>query len=106
MTQIINLTPHEITFVREGGNVVVPASGQLARLTTETVTIGEINGIPVTATAYGDVTGLPDPVEGTVYLVSILVAQRVPERTDVFIPSESVRDEAGRIIGCKSLGRV
>lgn len=106
MTQIINLTPHEVTFVKEGGNVVVPASGQLARLTTEAVTIGEIDGIPVTATKYGDVTGLPDPTEGTVYIVSSLVAQRVPDRTDVFIPSESIRDEAGRIVGCKSLGRV
>lgn len=106
MATIINLTPHDITFVTENGNIVIPASGNAARLSTKTVNTGKINGIPVTATEFGDVTGLPDPSADTVYLVSSLVAGRVPERNDVFIPNESVRDEAGRIIGCKSLGRV
>jgi len=107
MTNIINLTPHAITFVLEGGiRKVIQPSGELARLTTKTVTIGEVNGIPVTTTEYGDVTGLPEPTDGTVYIVSSLVAGRVPDRKDVFIPNESVRDAEGRIVGCKSLGRV
>ena len=109
---IINLTPHAINFVDETGCplVTVEPSGQLARVTAKTITTGSITvgdvTLPVTGTTYGEVEGLPAPEEGTIYIVSSLVASRCPDRTDVFIPNESVRDEKGRIIGCKSLGRV
>lgn len=103
---IINLTPHAIIFVGENGNITIPASGAIARVTARTVVVGEIDGIPVTSTEFGEVEGLPEPVSGTVYIVSSLVASRVPTREDVFIPNESVRDENGRIIGCRSLGKI
>lgn len=108
MADIVNLTPHTITFVAEDGSVLreIPASGQLARVSTRTVTIGDVDGLPVTATEFGEVEGLPSPKPGTAYVVSSLVAQRVPERRDVYIPNEAVRDEKGRIVGCRSLGRV
>lgn len=105
--QFINLTPHAINFIKEDGSTLtIPASGTLARMTTLTVVTGEIDGIPITETVFGKVEGLPAPSEGNIFIVSSLVAQRVPDRNDVFIPSESVRDEQGRIIGCKSLGRI
>lgn len=104
--RIVNLTPHSITFIGEVGNLVIEPSGVVARVSTETVTIGEINGIPVTETKFGQIEGLPAPCEGTVFLVSSLVAQRCKERLDVFIPNESVRDSEGKIVGCKSFGRV
>ena len=107
-TKIMNLTPHAINFVNENGEAVltIEPCGELARVTTKTVVTGEINSIPVTTTEFGEVEGLPDPTPDTIFIVSSLVAGRVPEREDVFIPNESVRDEKGRIIGCKSLGRV
>lgn len=103
---IINMTPHDITIVRPDNNIVIPASGRLARVSSRTETVGEIDGIPVTTTVFGEVEGLPAPKDGVVYVVSSLVAGRVPERSDVFVPNESVRDESGRIVGCKSLGRI
>ena len=105
---IINLTPHAITFIGTDNMVtrVVEPSDTLARVKATTITVGEIDGIPVTGTSYGEVEGLPLPQDDTIYIVSSLVAQRVPERLDVFIPNESVRDDKGRIIGCRSLGRV
>lgn len=107
MTKIMNMTPHAITFVQEGGNIVIEPSGTVARVAAKTVQTGEIiNGIPVTRTEFGEVEDLPAPEEGTVFIVSSMVAGRVPDRTDVFIPNESVRDDAGRIIGCKSFGRI
>lgn len=107
MNIIINLTPHDITFIGGNGDKrIIARSGKLARVAAKTVTVGSIDGIPVTATEFGEVEGLPEPAENTIYIVSSLVAQRVPERTDVYIPSESVRDENGRIIGCKSLGKI
>lgn len=120
--KIINLTPHTINILWElcwlngspSGHyetlAEVEPSGQVARVTSKTVKVDdvEIDGffVPVTGTTYGEVEGLPAPEEGTIYIVSSLVASRVPNRTDVFIPNESVRDDKGRIVGCKSLGRV
>lgn len=42
----------------------------------------------------------------TVYVVSSIAAQAVPERKDIFVPARPVRDEAGRIIACAALGRL
>lgn len=103
---IINLTPHAVVIVHEDGNITIPASGTLARVAAKTVTVGEIDGIPITSTEFGTVEGLPAPTPDTIYIVSSIVASRVPDREDVFVPNESVRDENGRIIGCRSLGRI
>lgn len=103
----VNLTPHTITFVRDNGtSLAVGASGEVARVTTKSVVVDTIDGIPVTQTEYGPIENLPDPQENTIYLVSSLVAQRCPDRTDVLVPSDFIRDEGGNIIGCKALNRV
>lgn len=105
-TKMINLTPHTINFVTNGIKIVIEPSGEIARVTCTSKVVDIINEIPVTENEYGEVTGLPDPEEGTIYIVSSIVAQRCKDRTDVFIPSDSIRDEKGRIVGCKALGRV
>lgn len=110
--RLVNLTPHAINFATADGQPImtVEPSGTLARVTAKTVTTGEVIvddiTVPITGTTYGEVENLPAPEVGTVYIVSSLVAQRCHNRDDVFIPNESVRDENGRIIGCRSLGRV
>ena len=107
--EVINLTPHDVSFIGDDGSTIITVrpSGQLARVSAQTVRTGVfINGIPVTRTMYGEVEGLPEPKDGTVYIVSSLVAQRCPERDDVFIPNESVRNSEGNIIGCRSFGDV
>lgn len=106
--KIINLTPHEVTIVNGDNKLIYDPSGVIARVTAKTVYTGEVinSFIPVSKTEYGEVENLPEYEEGTVYIVSSLVAQRVPDRKDVFIPNESIRDEKGRIVGCRSLGRI
>lgn len=108
MKTIINLTPHAVSFINADGATVltVEASGTVVRVSARTVQTDTLNGLPVTQTEFGEVQDLPDQKDGTIYLVSSLVAQRVPDREDVFIPAESVRDSAGKIIGCRSLGRI
>lgn len=107
MINIKNLTPHNIVvLVSDDIRYIITPCDTVARCTAKTETIGEINGIPMTRTSYGDVCGLPDPIPNTVFLVSTLVAQACPERDDLFIPNEIVRDENGKVIGCKSFGRV
>lgn len=113
---IKNLTPHAVVFVDSEENPIltVEPSGQVARVSAHIVSVDEklvksgesLEKIPVTTTVFGSVEGLPEPEKGVIYLVSSMVAQRVPERTDVFIPNDSVRDERGSIIGCRSLGRI
>ena len=64
---------------------------------------GEIDGVPLAVVAYGEVTGLPDPAPGVVVVVSAMVRAACPDRADLASPGEPVRDEAGRVIGCRSL---
>ena len=71
----------------------------------DTVTADGIT-VPVNQTRFGEVSDLPDPQPDTIYIVSALVAQAVPDRQDVFIVDDSVRDEQGRIIGARALAHV
>lgn len=109
MATFVNLTPHSITFYREGGipkTVTVEPCGTIARVSVESKHVSTVDGIPIMKNVYGEVTGLPEMKSGYYYIVSSIVAQRVPERSDVFITNDAVRDENGRIIGCKSLAHV
>lgn len=109
-TKIINKTPHPLTIVTDNGNIVIEPSLPPVRVSESTHTIGTLttNGmvVPVTRKSYGEVENLPDPEDNTVYVVSALVAARVPERLDVLITSSPVRDESGRIIGCRELAHI
>ena len=114
MINLVNLTPHDIIFVGEDNTPIltVNPSGQLARVTVKTVPVGELNvkgvKIPVTTSSFGDVIGLPDEEEGTAYIVSLAVINALHKkgvnRADLFIPNESIRNEKGQVIGCKSAG--
>jgi hypothetical protein len=87
MAEVVNLTPHAISVADSEGNVVMtlPPSGHVARVATSQEVVWELVGRPVTRTVFGEVTGIPEPVEGTVYLVSTLVAQAA-RRSDVVSP--------------------
>lgn len=118
--KIVNLTPHEVVlFDQEGKNEIAryPASGVVARVSTTEKVVGELEGVPLVNTEYGEVTGLPsEPEPGTYYVVSILVAQAVQSNHEMYekfkgrilVPNTSptplgvVRDEQGRIRGVKS----
>ena len=45
---------------------------------------------------------LPDIKVNTFYIVSAMVANKFPTRSDLLIVNDTVRDENGRIIGCES----
>ena len=109
--KIVNLTPHALNFLDAENRVVliVPSSG-VARAAQRRENIGTIYAdgvtLPVTRSVFGAVDGLPAPEAGTIYVVSAITAQAVPEREDVFIVDDSVRDENGRIIGVRGLAHV
>ena len=102
---IKNFTPHSITICNNAGEVarVIQPEG-LVRLKVVTVPAGEIDGVPVTRTEFGQAEGLPEFKEGIFIVVSQLVKTALPSRSDLLVPAEVVRDEKGNIVGCKSLG--
>lgn len=110
--EVLNVTPHTVGFFDEEATPLleVPSTG-LARVSAQTSVVGylRINGtlIPQTHTQYGEVEGLPEPQEGTIIVVSGMIvsalAQQGIRRADLFVPGMQLRDEAGRVIGCRSL---
>ena len=66
------------------------------------VTFG-IADIPIETmkSTHGEVTGLPEPEDNTVYIVPMDVARAVPDRKDVYAPdggSTAVRDDNGDVL--------
>ena len=100
--EVVNLTPHAINIV--GGPTFEP-SGEVARISSTNESAGElqVNGesIPLITQQFGEVIGLPQEKEGTLFIVSGLIFAN-SEREDLLVPGEQVRDDAGRVIGCKS----
>ena len=101
MNKILNFTPHALNVVDLDGSIVTFPSVGVARVATSTVSRNPIGGFGVVATTFSDVTGLPDPVSGTYYVVSRLVFSACPDRTDLLCPGELIRDVDGNVVGCK-----
>lgn len=103
--RVVNLTPHDIKVVDNEGNLIVsvPHEETPARVSSETIQVGDLGGIPVTKTVFGTVTGLPPQEEGTRYIVSRMVASAATGREDLLVPGLQVRNADGQVVGCKSL---
>lgn len=94
VSEIVNLTPHPVVFKRDGmDDLAIESSGsvraeeEFSEEQTET-----IDGIPVYDLSYtGKIIGLPDPVPGRVYVVSMIAAQAMLalgiKRNDVVSPN-------------------
>lgn len=109
--RLINLTPHPLTLIGADGTVLVDQApdGPMARCAEDrrdlgAVTITDGITVPLRSVGFGAVTGLPAPRDGVLYVVSRSTAETA-RRDDVVYPDEQVRDESGRIIGCRALAR-
>jgi hypothetical protein len=107
--EIVNLCPHEIELRVGAGVVRIPSTG-LARCAEEREqlglgTVGDAL-VPLVRCRYGEVTGLPDPRPGTLFVVSHLVAQQVPDRDDLVVPDLLVRDDRGVVVAARALARL
>ena len=104
--ELINLTPHTVNLIDgDGKTFTILPSGIIPRLTEEKESLGTINGFPVVKKSFGEVENLPEPKEGTIYIVSALVAGAV-NRDDLVVPDGLVRNDKGQIIGCSGFARV
>jgi hypothetical protein len=107
--QIINLTPHEINLiVDDGATMAFPPQPESARCDVNRQAKSPLRfmdkNIPVNSSKFGTVIGLPEPELGKIFIVSRIIAEALPERRDLYYPDELVRNEVGKIIGCRSLG--
>lgn len=103
---IINLTPHALNIKTSDGAVLnLPPSGDVARVTTSKQLVFNLDSgnndtfIQVHDVTFGDVTGLPDAVDGVFLIVSRIVKNAVPDRKDVLVPGAPIRNDDGVIIG-------
>jgi len=98
--KVINCTPHPIKVRRnDGSEIVFEPSGILPRVSTIETLAGEIKGIPCVTQTQGEISGLPEPETGTVFMVSALVFN-ASDRRDLIAPDTgkgAIRDEKGRI---------
>lgn len=110
--ECINLTPHPIVLLdKDDQEVLTIPTTDVTRVSSQTATVGyfRINGVlvPRSHTQYGEVEGLPDPTPGVIYIVSGMVvsalAQQGIHRDDLLVPGMQIRDDQGRVIGCRSL---
>jgi hypothetical protein len=113
--KVINTTPHAVKLIGEEGTAVreYAPSGMTIRLQSKTVEVGVLpDGARLTRTEYGApvlVTPegekpLPAPEEGVWFIVSAMAKAALPGRQDLLVPAEQVRDDQGRVIGCRSFG--
>ena len=120
MDNFVNMTPHNINLIdspiTETFSIRIVPSGQTLRVPrpknemVRELTVGTANvtvnrkvfaGLSaVVVDADGNKTALPEPVEGTYYIVSRIACEAMPERSDLLMVDGTVRDENGRIIGC------
>jgi hypothetical protein len=107
MTRFINLTPHEINIIDDDGVVVVtiPPSGINCRIDTVERLDCVVEGIKLFTTEYINNSGLPSPEFGVYYITSRLIVGANRDRHDLLAPHGLMRDDKGRVIGCKGLSR-
>lgn len=100
-TKLVNLTPHAIVFPE----FTLEPSGIVARVKefSEVSELNKVMGIDLVTKWYGTVEGLPQPEEGTLYVVSGMLRTALPDRYDLASPGDLIRDEKGVIVGCKNL---
>ena len=109
--KVVNLTPHEVK-VFDDNDVVIKtySSAGMARASQVDTPVDNVDGVLVVSTSYGEVTGLLEPTEGVVYIVSIITlnAAKAHGRTtkDLLVTSDPVYDDEGRVIGCRAFARV
>ena len=102
---LLNLTPHAITLRTPQGDVILPPSGTVARVSMADEVVGTAAGLPVIRRTPGPVVGLP--TDGTPCVVSSMVLAALPAGTPgVYAPDTgptAIRDERGLVVAVTRL---
>ena len=99
---VINKTPHDVVLFTHNQIVTYKKSDKPFRLNEFYVSFSDIP-FPIFEVTY-EHNELPPESNGTIYIVSQLVAAAFPNRKDLVYPIKFVRDDAGKILGCQAFG--
>ena len=103
---LVNCTPHQLDIVQHDGSIVkIDSCGIIPRCSSSEVVDQAIGLIEVTKQTLGAVEGLPEEIPGAYFIVSRLVASAA-HRDDLLVPGSLIRDDQGKVIGCKGLSRI
>lgn len=108
---LVNLTPHPITLLCEGGPDVelapypVPLRLDKSSRLFGRLALDETRSIPVVESVSHGLNYIPDVVPGVAYIVSRLVAEEL-KRDDCYYPADTISDQFGRVIAARALGTV
>jgi hypothetical protein len=102
--KFVNLIGHDITI---SGYGTLPKSDNPCYVETEQMIIGKLAGIPIVKTNFIKLVNLPDPEEGTYFIVNRITMDYIPFlREDIFCvdtgPS-AARDENGQVVAVTQL---
>jgi hypothetical protein len=108
--QFVNLNKHVVCFIINDVVTEFPAAEKPMLVNIKTETVNYINSLPVVTTSFGNLTSVPEKIEGTIYIANMLTLARVkieyPERND-FLAMDSgrsaVRNDKGHIEYCTQL---
>lgn len=120
--KIVNLTPHDVVlYVGDTAVFTITKSGQVARVQTKDQYVGHLDlestqetgehalqpvAVPVVMQRTTSIEGIPEPEDGTLYLVSSFVLNR-SDRQDLIAPDTrkhyAVLDDNGQIKGVRRL---
>ena len=108
---LVNLTPHDVVVFDQNDEqvAVIPATGNEARVGVSSVQVGTVSLndeiVSIVKSTFSEVLGLPERQDGTFYIVSRMVISACPDREDLIVPDDLVRDEDGRVVGCRRFSR-
>jgi hypothetical protein len=102
--KFVNLIGHDITI---SGYGTLPKADNPCRVETEQMIIGKLAGVPIVKTEFIKLVNLPDPEDGTYFIVNRITMDFIPfGREDVFCVDTgptAIRDEHGQVLAITQL---
>ncbi|HHE65369.1 MAG TPA: hypothetical protein ENL09_05035 [Bacteroidetes bacterium] len=108
--KIVNLTAHPVRVINEDNKIIAtfPPSGKVARALTEfepgwTIEI-EDTFIPTSRPKLKGIADLPPPKDGVLYIVSIVLFNKIKGRRDVIAPDtglDCIKDGNGNVFAVR-----
>jgi hypothetical protein len=102
--KFVNLIGHDITI---SGYGTLPKSDNPCFVQTQQRIIGKLANIPITETQFEKIVNLPDPEDGTYFIVNRITMDFIPfRREDVFCVDTgptAIRDENGQVVAVTQL---
>jgi hypothetical protein len=102
--KFVNLIGHDITI---SGHGTLPKCDNPCRVETQQMIIGKLAGISIARTEFINLVNLPDPEDGTYYIVNKIVMDYIPfNREDVFCVDTgptAIRDQSGQVVAVTQL---